>query len=316
MYCVGIRAADDLARELEARAARERLDAQEHFAELPRAAGLLLVAAVTVRALGDRLAVRDLRRPRRDLEPEVALHPLDDETHVQLAEPPQHGLVHLVVELDLQARIFDRELVQRVGELFFLPALFQIDRDAMHRGRQVGGAQPELVFVMARVQHVAEMQILDLRDRAEVARDRRRHLAQLLTLHRVEMRDLHGFAPVADEHLIAGVDLALVHAQRGEPADVRIHVELEHVADEMARAVVAVDRMRMAVASREELGRVALERVRHELGHHAQQLPKARAGLCRHEADRNQVARAQRTARTARADPLRPTPHRARGSDP
>ncbi len=86
-----------------------------HLAELACAAGLLLVAVVAVGAVAHRLSVRDLRRPGHELEPELALHSLEHEPYVQLAEASQHGLVLLRVELDLQARILDSELVQRVG---------------------------------------------------------------------------------------------------------------------------------------------------------------------------------------------------------
>ena len=54
----GDRAADDVVDELEARAARQRLDAQVHLAELAGAAGLLLVAVVAFGRTRDRLAVR------------------------------------------------------------------------------------------------------------------------------------------------------------------------------------------------------------------------------------------------------------------
>ena len=43
----GNRAALDLVEEFEAAAARQRFDAQEHFAELTGAAGLFLVAVMT-----------------------------------------------------------------------------------------------------------------------------------------------------------------------------------------------------------------------------------------------------------------------------
>ena len=56
------RAALDLVDELEARAARQRLDAQEHLAELAGAAGLLLVAVMAFGRPRDRLAVGDARR--------------------------------------------------------------------------------------------------------------------------------------------------------------------------------------------------------------------------------------------------------------
>ena len=57
-------------------AARERLDAQEHLAELPGAAGLLLVAVVALGRPRDRLAVRDLGRARLDLHAVALGHAL------------------------------------------------------------------------------------------------------------------------------------------------------------------------------------------------------------------------------------------------
>ena len=68
MNWFGIDAALHLVDELEALAARQRLDAQEHLAELPGAAGLLLVPAVPLGARRDGLAVGDRGRPRVELE--------------------------------------------------------------------------------------------------------------------------------------------------------------------------------------------------------------------------------------------------------
>ncbi len=64
-------AALGLVDELEAFAARERLDAQRHLAELSGAAGLLLVAMEALGARRDRLAIRNPRRPRFDLQLEL-----------------------------------------------------------------------------------------------------------------------------------------------------------------------------------------------------------------------------------------------------
>src|ERR1700746_1064621 len=50
--------------EFVARAARRRLDAQHHFAELSCAARLLLVPMMPFGLAANGLAVRDLRRPR------------------------------------------------------------------------------------------------------------------------------------------------------------------------------------------------------------------------------------------------------------
>src|SRR5690606_39620195 len=62
-------AALDLVGELEAAAARQRLHPQEHFAELPRATGLLLVAVVALGLAADGLAVGDPRPAPRVLDP-------------------------------------------------------------------------------------------------------------------------------------------------------------------------------------------------------------------------------------------------------
>src|SRR5690606_40358863 len=55
-------AALDLVGELEAAAARQRFDPQEHLAELPGTAGLLLVPVVSLGLAADRLAIGDAWR--------------------------------------------------------------------------------------------------------------------------------------------------------------------------------------------------------------------------------------------------------------
>src|SRR6476619_4478536 len=52
--------------ELEATAARERLDAQVDLAELPGSAGLLLVPVMALCGRGDRFAIGDAGRARLD----------------------------------------------------------------------------------------------------------------------------------------------------------------------------------------------------------------------------------------------------------
>src|SRR5690606_14045219 len=209
----GNRASDHLVRELESRAARQRLDAQEDLAELARAAGLLLVAMVPLGAARHRLAIRDLRRTGLELEPELVLDALENEPQVQLSHAAQHGLVRLRVVLDDEARILRRDLVERVRQLLLLPGLRRLEREAVHRRRQPDRHEAHLVLVVARVQHVVEVDLIDLRDGAELAGDRARNLPELLALHAIKMRDLHGLAPVADEDLITGADAALVDAE-------------------------------------------------------------------------------------------------------
>ena len=188
-----------------------------------------------------------------------------------------------------EGRILRRELVQRVGQLLFLAALAQIERHAVHRRRQVDGHDFELVLVMARVQDVVEADIVDLRHGAHVAAARGRNLAQILALYAIDVRELDGLALLADEDLIARLDLALVDSKRRDSANVGVDRQLEHVADEVA---VALHLARATV--RHELGRIALERVRHELREDPQQLPQPGAGLRGDEAHGDQMAGAQR----------------------
>src|SRR5690606_30556013 len=121
------RATDDLVRELEARAARQRLDPEAHLAELTGPAGLLPVAMVPFGAAGHGLAVCDLWRTRRELEPELVRDALEHEPQVQLPHAAQHGLVRLRIVLDEEARVFRGDLVQRIRELLLLAVLRELE---------------------------------------------------------------------------------------------------------------------------------------------------------------------------------------------
>src|SRR3990167_9406932 len=91
--------------------ARQRLDAQVHFAELARAAGLFLVAAVPLGFLGDGLAIGNLRRRSRNLELVLLRHLLQLPAQVQVAQAAHHGFVGGGMALDLEARVFQLEVV-------------------------------------------------------------------------------------------------------------------------------------------------------------------------------------------------------------
>src|SRR5205814_10074390 len=80
------RPASDLVDELEPRSARQRLDAQLHLAELPRAPGLPLVAMMAFGLCGDGLAIRDPRRARIDLELELRGHAFEHRAQMQLSQ--------------------------------------------------------------------------------------------------------------------------------------------------------------------------------------------------------------------------------------
>ena len=227
-------AADHVVDELEARAALERLDAQVHLAELAGAAGLLLVAAMAFGRSRDRLAVRHARRARLDRDAVAIGDPLQHDPQVQVAEAVQHGLVLRRVVLDAHARVFGRQPVQAFRELLFVAALLGADREAEHRRRERDRLQVEVVLVVRVVQHGVEVDLVDLRHRADVARHRLCDLDVLLALQLEQVRDLDGLAAIADEQRRAGLHGALVHAEDAELADERVDRDLEDVRDARA----------------------------------------------------------------------------------
>ena len=155
-------------------AALERLDAQVHLAELTGAAGLFLVPAMTVGRTRDRLAVGHARRTGLDRDAIAFGDPLQHHAQVQVAEAVEHGLVLRGVMFDAHARVLGRQAMQAFGQLLFVAALLRADRQAQHRRRERDGLQVKVIFVVRVVQHGVEMDLVDLRHRADVARHRLR----------------------------------------------------------------------------------------------------------------------------------------------
>ena len=76
--------------------------------------------------------------------------------------------------LDAHAGVLGGELVQRIGKALLVAAALRLDRDAEHGRRKRHRLQVILVLVVRVVQHGIQVQLVDLGDRADVARDRRR----------------------------------------------------------------------------------------------------------------------------------------------
>ncbi len=137
-----------LVEELETRAAVERLDAQEHLAELTGAAGLFLVPRVALGARPNRLAERDARRARVDLHLELRRHPFEHGTHVQVAQPANDRLVRGRVVFYLERRILGRNAVQCLRDLLFVAAPLRLDGQAVHRPRERQRTHVDVVLVV------------------------------------------------------------------------------------------------------------------------------------------------------------------------
>ena len=153
----------------------------------------------------------------------------------------------------------------------------------------------ELILIVTGMDDRIEMQLVDLGDRADVAGHRRRNLSGPGALQSIQVRRLEAFAPVTDEHLVAGPDRALVHPKRADLAHVGINVDLEYVADEMiGRFRRQLHVLRRFTAALQKHRGVGLQWARHQSREDIQQLIYARTGLRRNEAHRDQMSAAQR----------------------
>ena len=100
MYWRGIAPADHLVAEREPLAAGERLEPQVADAELPVAAGLLLVLALGLGRPRDGLAIGDAQLLPLDVDVALAIEPFEGHGQVHLAAHAEDGLVRLVVSGD------------------------------------------------------------------------------------------------------------------------------------------------------------------------------------------------------------------------
>ena len=114
----------------------ERLHPDLAVAELPVAAGLLLVAAVALGRGLDRLPVRDLRLLEVDLDLVALAQAGDDDLDVELAHAREQHLVGLRVARDAQHRVLLQQPLQRGRDLVVVAARLGLDREGGGRLRE------------------------------------------------------------------------------------------------------------------------------------------------------------------------------------
>ncbi len=153
----------------------------------------------------------------------------------------------------------------------------------------------DVVLVVRIVQHAIELDLVDLRHRGDVAGDDAVDLDALAALQQEEVADLERLAAVADEELRVLRHRALVHAEDAELADEGVDDDLEHVRERVLfRIGLRAEFDRRVALTLVEQRRIALGRVRRQLDQHLEQFGDAGAGPRGHEADRDEVALAQR----------------------
>ena len=150
----------------------------------------------------------------------------------------------------------------------------------------------DFVLVVAVMQHRIHVQVFDLGDRGDVARDRVFNLDVLLAAQLEQVADLERLLAVVDKQLRVTPDGSLIDAEHAELADEGVVDDLEHVRDHVrlriGRCMHAFARLAFLERRRVDLGRVGEQ----SLGD-IQQFAHADPGARRTEQHRHQVAFAQ-----------------------
>ena len=99
--------------------------------------------------LANRLAIGNLRLTHIGLDPELALHAIDDDIEVQLAHPRNDRLAGLLVRMDAERRVFLGQLLQRDAHLILVSLRLRLDRHGNNRLRKLHALERDLVFQIA-----------------------------------------------------------------------------------------------------------------------------------------------------------------------
>ena len=237
MNWLGIVAALDRVDEVEALAALAGPDPQVDLAELPAAAGLLLVPVVGLGLAEDRLQVGDVGHVGVHLQLVPVLEPLLDDVQVQVAHARDHQLVRLGVAADGEGRVLVGDLGEPDRDLGLVVAGLGLDGAGDHRDRELDRPDAKLRDrgIAADVAHgVRDVQVVELGDRHDVAGDRLVDFLLLLALEDVDVPGLGRLAaPQVDERRVGG-DAAAQDAQVAELAHELVVDRLEHLGDQRA----------------------------------------------------------------------------------
>ena len=178
-----------------------------------------------VRGLRDRLSVRDLRLTDVALDFELAPHAIDDDLEMQLAHSADQRLAGFLVRGHAERRIFHRQALKRVAELFLIGLGLGLDRDRDHRlGKFHFLEKNRLPFVAKRVAGRGEAQT---DGRGDVAGFDLLDVLALVGVHLEQAPEALALALGGIVNHVARRDLARVDAEISELTDVRIVLNLE-----------------------------------------------------------------------------------------
>ncbi len=238
----GHRAAHHLVDELDARTARQRLDADLADRELAVPAGLFDMASAAGGRLTEGLPQRHLVRHRVDLHAVAGAQPLQCHIDMRLAQTPQHHLTGVGMVFQPQRRILRHQAGQPLRELVVVGLAVRLDGDGQQRVRHRPGLHQERRVLVG--EGVAGLGAGQLGHARQIAGDRLRQRTLLLAEGRRQradpLVDVMVLVPAVlqavpgDMHRLVGAQGAGEDPYERDPADVRIGGGLDHLGHQRA----------------------------------------------------------------------------------
>ena len=225
------RAADDLIHEFEARATRQRLDANPGVAELTAPAALFLMAAMHFGFAFDGFEIGNFRRRQDDIHAELTFQLFDDHFDMQLPHAGNQKFFGAFVALELQRHVFFHQAVQPHADFVFIAAIFRVDRKGNNRARHLIFRQQNPFRIQR--QRVACAGFSQFHDCAEIADSQRRDFILLFALHAENMADAFFLFFGQIVQLSIGRHRSGIDPEQVDAPGKRVNKGFEHLRDHM-----------------------------------------------------------------------------------
>src|ERR1019366_4602133 len=194
-----------------------------------------LVAAVPFGRTRDRLAVRNLRRVKDDLDAALSLHARDRDLDVELSRAREEELVRVGVAREAEGRVLLDQLVQRDRDLVLVALGFWLDGEGdrglwKRRRREDEG-------LLLHGEGVARKRLLELRHAADVARGDLGHVLHRLAEGREHLTEALGRLTRGVPIRAVALECARDDAEQRQTPRIRVGDRLE---DECGRGAARV----------------------------------------------------------------------------
>ncbi|GAD09533.1 hypothetical 66.3 kda protein in hag2 5'region [Gluconobacter frateurii NBRC 103465] len=225
------RTADNLVREDDLVRLVRRSELDLDFSVLTRTTRLLLVGVGLNVRLRDRLTISHLRCTDVSINAVFTTQTVNNDVQVKLTHAGQDGLTRFLIRLEVQGRIFSRQLLQRQRHLLDGVLGLRLDRDVDNRNRELHTLQNHRISGIS--QRVTRDRVLQTNERSNVTRTNGLHFLTLVSMHLEHAADAFLVTLRRVQDRVTSVQNATVDANEGQRA-VLVGDDLERKASKLS----------------------------------------------------------------------------------